>query len=155
MPRDGWFTTRWSALQFDYGRQCQYSGHCTQWGPLFVCATTRGGSSYSKNDLPLYFEKRVTDAMLVFIVDAALPYQWPNFSSVWMLAMKTLNSLLRIQISYRKWSRWMKVGCITTTHSPNRRVNTGSALTSGKCGSRNPQAKCNWSPFLTTNGVIY
>ncbi len=76
-----------------------------------------------------------------------------NFSSVWMLAMKTTDSLLRIQISYRKWSRWMKVGCITTTQSQNGRVNAGSARTSeycGKCGSRNLQAA-----FFNHQEVIY
>ncbi len=78
-----------------------------------------------------------------------------NFSSIRMLVMQTSDSLLRIQIFYRKWSWWMKVGCITTTHSPNRRVNAGSTRTSwnwGKCSSRNLQARCNWSPFSTTKG---
>ncbi len=78
-----------------------------------------------------------------------------NISSIWMLAIKTSDSMLRIRIFYRKWSRWMKVGCITTTHSPNCRVNTGSARTSGICrkwGSRNLHARCNWLPFSTTKG---
>ncbi len=91
--------------------------------------------------------------MCVFVVGATLLYQWLNFSSIWVLAMKTLDSLLRIGISYKKWSWWMKVGCITTTRSPNGRVNTGSTRTSGNCGkygSRNLQTRFNWSPFFTT-----
>ncbi len=75
-----------------------------------------------------------------------------SFSSVWMLTTETLDSLLRIRISYRKWLQWMKVGCITTTHSPNGSENTGSVWTSGKSDSRSLQARCDWSPFSTTKG---
>ncbi len=50
----------------------------TRWGPSFVWATTRGSSLYSKNDHPSDFERRVTDAMCVFVMDAVISYQWPT-----------------------------------------------------------------------------
>ncbi len=122
MSRDWWFTVRHSAFAVQLQRSMS-----TQW-PQYSMRTVICLCNNSRRFFIFHKRPSIGFWKTSYRYDACvhLGCHTPgtNFNRVWILAMKTSDSFLRIRISYKTWSQWMKFGCITTTHSPNRRMNT-------------------------------